>query len=138
MSIAVTALMRLGALIDAKYAEPAVKELERIAPTAVDNPFGLGQSVCALDRLVRGSIDVVLVGRRDDVRTRALADTVFRQYLPNRTLAWLDPSDAASRVACAALAEGKPAKEEPIAYVCRGRTCSLPVATPEELAPLLR
>jgi uncharacterized protein YyaL (SSP411 family) len=138
MSIATTALLRLGALVDAKYTEPAVKELERIAPTAVDNPFGLGQSVCALDRLVRGSIDIVLVGRRDDPRTGALASAVFRAYLPNRTLAWLDPTDAASRAACVALAEGKPPKEAPVAYVCRGRTCSLPVATPEELRPLLQ
>jgi uncharacterized protein YyaL (SSP411 family) len=53
-------------------------------------------------------------------------------------LAWLDPSDPASAAACAALAEGKPAKAEPVAYVCRGRACSLPIADPVELARALR
>ena len=38
---------------------------------------------------------------------------------------------------CSALAEGKPARSEPVAYVCRGRTCSLPIGEPSELASLL-
>jgi len=50
---------------------------------------------------------------------------------------WL--ADAAARAACGAIAEGKDAGAggEPRAYVCRGRTCSLPVASGEELAKLL-
>ena len=56
-------------------------------------PSGYGQTLCELDRLVRGSVDVVLVGARDDARTKALADAVFARWLPNRTVAWLDPSN---------------------------------------------
>ena len=130
-------LLRLGALVDMKYAEAATHALERVAGEAVRNPFGYGQTLCVLDRLVRGSVDVVLVGPRSDARTRSLAAAVFRAYVPNRTLAWLDVADAASRMACSALAEGKVAKSEPIAYLCRGRTCSAPIARPEELARAL-
>jgi uncharacterized protein YyaL (SSP411 family) len=86
---------------------------------------------------VKGSVDVVIVGARTDERTRALAKAVHARFLPIRTIAWLDPTDAASREACAALAEGKEAKDAPVAYVCRGRTCSLPVKTGAELAALL-
>jgi uncharacterized protein len=78
------------------------------------------------------------VGPRRDPRTRALAAAAFAAYLPNRTVAWLDPADPASRDACAALAEGKDARPEPVAYVCRGRTCSLPTSDPAELDALLR
>jgi len=132
-------LLRLGTLVDPSYAAPAVAELERLAPAALENPFGMGQTVSVTDRLVRGSVDIVLVGKRDDPRTRALAREAFRAYLPNRNIAWLDVNDPASRDACAAIAEGKEAKAEtPVAYVCRGRTCSLPVSTPNELAALLR
>jgi uncharacterized protein YyaL (SSP411 family) len=137
-SIACLALLRLSALVDEKYGEPAAKALERAAGAAVLNPFGFGQTLCALDRLVRGSVDVVVVGAREDARTRTLAATVFRSYAPNRTLAWLDAEDARSREACAVLAEGKAAGNEPVAYVCRGRTCSLPVALPDALAKMLR
>jgi uncharacterized protein YyaL (SSP411 family) len=99
--------------------------------------MGYGQTICELDRLVGGSVDGVLVGARDDARTKALAEAVFSRWLPNRTIAWLDPADEASRAACALLGEGKEAKSTPVAYVCRGRTCSLPVASPEELRSLL-
>ncbi len=136
-AFACRALLRLGALVDARYHEIAQRELVRLAPSAVTNPFAFGQVVCELDRLVRGSIDVVLVGRREDDRTRALARIVHSRWIPNRTLAWLVPDDPAARAACAALAEGKSPGTSPVAYVCRDRTCSLPVAAPDELAALL-
>ncbi|MBX3229594.1 MAG: thioredoxin domain-containing protein [Labilithrix sp.] len=136
-SIACRALLRLGALVGDRYAAIAERELVRLAPEAAKNPFAYGQSICELDRLVRGSVDVVLVGPRADARTKSLARATFTQWLPNRTVAWLDPTDAATLEACSALAEGKPAQDAPAAYVCRGRTCSLPVTTPAELLPLL-
>lgn len=136
-SMACRALLRLGALVDAKYTDMGEKELLRLAPAAVANPMGYGQTLCELDRLVRGSVDIVLVGPRDDVRTKALANAAFARWLPNRTVAWLDASNEASRAACTLLAEGKEPKSTPVAYVCRGRTCSLPVATPDELRELL-
>ncbi len=138
-SMACRALLRLGALAEPEYGALAEKELLRLAPQAIANPLGHAQLLCELDRLVRGSVDVVLVGPRDHSATRALARTVLTRYVPNRTLAWLDPHDTRTTAAAASLAEGKaPAKEGmPIAYVCRGRTCSPPVADPAELAALL-
>jgi uncharacterized protein YyaL (SSP411 family) len=127
------ALLRLGALVGGDYAKLAEEELTRLAPAALKNPFGYGQSLCELDRLVNGSVDVVLVGRRQDSRLNALLRAVYMQWIPNRTLAWVAPDSNAAP----ALAEGKPSHDEPVAYVCRGRTCSLPVKTPEELTKLL-
>jgi uncharacterized protein YyaL (SSP411 family) len=136
-SVAMGVLLRLATLADENYGKFATRALEAVAGAAIENPFGFGQTLCVLDRLVRGSVDVVLVGARSDARTKALAEVVFARYLPNRTLAWLDPSVPASRAACAVLGEDKAEKGEPVAYVCRGRTCSLPVATPMELEKLL-
>ncbi len=132
-SMACRAMLRLGTLVGGDYATIATRELERLAPVAVENPFGLSQTICTLDRLVRGSVDVVIVGPRDSDASRALAAEALRAYLPNRTIARVDPNDPASLEACRALADGKPAQSTPVAYVCRGRTCSLPIATPEEL-----
>ncbi len=136
-SMACRALLRLGTLVDAKYIQIAERELSRLAASALANPFGFGQTLCELDRLVRGSVDVVLVGARHDPRTKALAGAVFSRWIPNRTVAWLDPDSPASRAACALLAEGKPAQKTPVAYVCRGRTCSLPVSDAAALGALL-
>jgi uncharacterized protein YyaL (SSP411 family) len=137
-SVACRALLRLGALVDDKLHEPAARAAEKLALAAASNPGGMSNSVCLGDRLVRGTVDVVLVGPREAPATRALAREVFRAYLPERVVAWLDPADPASLEACAVLAEGKPAHAEPVAYVCRGRTCSLPMSDPAELAKALR
>jgi uncharacterized protein len=137
-SMAVRALLRLGALVDTKYADLAERELSRVAPAAVDNPFGFGQLLCEVDRLVRGSVDVVLVGARDDARTQALAAEVFALWIPNRTMAWIDPASPASLGAAALLGSGKPALDVPVAYVCRGWTCSPPASDAASLRALLQ
>ena len=138
-AMACRALLRVGALADASFAALGEKELRRLAPAALANPLAHAQIVCELDRMVRGSVDVVIVGPRDHEAMRALAAVVHARYLPNRTLAWVDPRDPGSQAAAAALAEGKsPASDgAPVAYVCRGRTCSLPVREPAALAALL-
>jgi uncharacterized protein YyaL (SSP411 family) len=137
-SIAVKLLLRLGALTDPKYAKPAEAAVESMAQAAVENPMGMSSLLGLVDRLVRGSVDVVLVGPRSSPATRALAAAVHRAPLADRVMAWADPADASALAACAALAEDKPARPEPVAYVCRGRTCSLPIADAGELARRLR
>jgi len=127
-SIAAQVLLRLGVTVDARYTDPAVRQLEALAGAAAENPFGFGQAIGVLDRLVRGSVDVVIAGD-----ARALVEAAWRAYLPNRNVAWL--RDDAAREACAELAEGKDARDA--AYVCRGRTCSLPLTTPADLAAAL-
>ncbi len=136
-SIACDVMLKLGTLMDAKYAHVAKRALEQLAGDAEKNPFGFGQTICEIDRLARGSVDVVLVGDPADERTMLLAREAQHAYLPNRTIALLFPLDPQSRKACALLAEGKAAKENPVAYVCRGQTCSLPVETLAELRALL-
>jgi uncharacterized protein YyaL (SSP411 family) len=61
----------------------------------------------------------------------------LRAPLHDRVVAWVDPAEPATLQACAALGRDKPARVQPVAYVCRGRACSAPVATPAELAQLL-
>jgi uncharacterized protein YyaL (SSP411 family) len=136
-SVAARLLLRLGALVDPKYAPPGEEAVRAAAAMAAENPMGMSSVLCLADRLVRGSVDVVLVGPRTSDATRALARTAARAPVSDRVLAWADPADPVALEACAALAEGKPARPEPSAFVCRGRACSLPVTQPEALARLL-
>ncbi len=132
-SIACRVLLVLGTLMDVKYTDIARRALERLAPSAIENPFGHAQSLCEIDRLVKGSVDVVIVGKPDDKRTRALQRKAFQADLPRRTVVLVDPTDAASFAVAKALAEGKPGGEAPVTYVCRGRTCSLPITNADQL-----
>jgi uncharacterized protein len=130
-------LLRLGTLADGSYGEIGARSVERLADAAAHNPHGMSSTLSLVDRLARGSVDVVLVGPRSSEATRALATAALRAYVPNRVLAWADPADPMALEACAALAEGKAPRAEPVAYVCRGRTCSPPIDDPTELAILL-
>ncbi len=136
-SVACRVLLDLGTLVEPRLALAAEPIIRRGAAAAADHPLGMSSMVCVVDRWMRGSVDVVLVGRRDDPRTRALSDRVKRTYLSDRVVAWLDPSDTNSVKACSALAEGKVAGPVPVAYVCRGRSCSPPARSPDELSTIL-
>jgi uncharacterized protein YyaL (SSP411 family) len=137
-AIAAKVLLRLGALRDAKYAEAGARAVERLASAAAENPLAMSVTVALVDRLVRGSVDVVLVGPRTSHSTLALGREAHRTYVPDRVLAWADPADPRALEACALAWDGKAAQPEPVAYVCRGRTCSLPIGDPVALAAALR
>jgi uncharacterized protein len=138
-SMAALLCLRLGAISDEGLLPPGEKQLTLLAGPALENPFGMGQAVLGLDRMVHGSVDLVLVGRRDAPETRALSDAVFRRYLPNRSVVIVDPDDPASLSAASIAAAGKTGRSgTTVAYVCRGRTCSAPVTDPAALEPLLQ
>ena len=136
-AIANRVLLRLGTLRDAKYAVWAERAVDNLAPEAAANPQGMAVTVALMDRLVRGSVDVALVGVPSDPRTQALARTVHQAYIADRVLAWIDPATPDSLAASPLFAEGKYGGSGPVAYVCRNRTCSLPIADPAELAVAL-
>jgi uncharacterized protein len=138
-AMASLALLRLGSLFGARYEAPARAYLDAVAAEAAENPLGMGQLVCAADRLARGAVEIVVVGARDDARTEALRRAALAAYVPNRVLALVDPADPASAEAAPELAAGKPAGPggAPVAYVCRRRVCSAPLASPEALRAAL-
>ncbi len=137
-SIACRLLLRLGTLRDTAYGERAARAIEKLANAAASNPQGMAVTVGLMDRLVRGSVDVVVIGPATSAATAALVREAQRTYLPDRVLAQCDPGSPLSLEACALLAEGKPAHATPVAYVCRGRTCSLPIAEPNARREALR
>jgi uncharacterized protein YyaL (SSP411 family) len=137
-SMAALLCLRLGAISDESLLAPGEKQLTMIGPAALENPFGMSQTVLVLDRLVHGSTDVVLVGSRDAPETRALTDAVFQRYLPNRGVVVIDPKDPRTTLAAPIAAAGKAGQEgTTVAYVCRGNTCSAPVTSVNDLVQLL-
>jgi uncharacterized protein YyaL (SSP411 family) len=125
-SVAALVLLRLGAIADEKYGEPAQRYLEQVAPSALDNPFAFGQTIGVLDRLVRGSTDIVILGPREDARAVALHRAALATYLPNRNVVWADPGSAASLAVAPLLTQGKKADQGAAAFVCHGRTFARP------------
>ncbi|WP_434046950.1 MULTISPECIES: thioredoxin domain-containing protein [Sorangium] len=138
VSMAAQLCLRLAEIADERYLSPAERQLEALAPAALENPFGLGQTVCVLDRLARGSVTIVVVGEAGSAAAGDLAREAFKAYLPSRAVVVVDPARPESAAAVKVVAEGKPARPgEAVAYVCRGRACSAPVTSPAELRALL-
>ena len=126
-------------MLGEKYTQVGRQALEAVARGAIDGPMGFGQTLLEIDRLARGSIDIVIVGPAGHPTTLALRKAALSRYVPNRTLVSVDPSDPSSIEVARELAEGKPAGRDgsPVAYVCRDHTCSAPVSSPEALIALI-
>ena len=92
-------------------------------------------TLLAAGEMLRDSVQVVLAGEADSPDMAALIDAVNGVSLPNRVLQTVGPGES--------LPEGHPAHGKgaidgaATAYVCRGQSCSLPIADPAALAAAL-
>jgi uncharacterized protein YyaL (SSP411 family) len=84
------------------------------------------------DMLARGG-SVVIDGPLDDPAAQALAAMALRAPDPSLTVMRLDRQRWPNGSPRADL----PQAAEPIAMLCQGQTCSLPVTTPDALAALM-
>ena len=77
---------------------------------------------------------VVIVGERNDERTRDLLAAVRSTYRPDTILALLDPADPTHIASSLPIFEGRTmVNGKPTAYVCRNYVCDLPATDPEAL-----
>jgi len=87
------------------------------------------------NELLQNALQVVIVGRRGEDDTEALLQALAGRSLPNRVLTVLPPGESLPPNHPAA---GKPQIDgRATAYVCRGPTCSLPIAEPGGLGQAL-
>ncbi len=124
--------VRLWHLTDeARWGEAA----EGLIRSVSGAPEGLGGSPLTLmsaDMLARGG-SVVIDGRLDDPVARAFAAVALRAPDPSLTVMRLDRASWPH----GSPRDDLPRAEAPIAMLCQGQTCSLPVTTPEELRALI-
>jgi len=124
--------VRLWHLTDEPRSREAAEALIRAVSGA---PEGLGASPLTLmsaDMLERGG-SVVIDGQLDDPAALALALAALRAPDPSLTVLRLDRSSWPDGPPRADL----PRAAEPIAMLCQGQTCSLPVTTSEALETLI-
>ncbi len=124
--------VRLWHLTDEMRWREAAEALIRAVSGA---PEGLGGSPLILmsaDMLERGG-SIVVDGPLDDAAAQALASVALRAPDPSLTVLRLDRRHWPDGPPRADL----PQAPEPIAMLCQGQTCSLPVTTPEALAALI-
>ncbi|MGH7163200.1 MAG: thioredoxin domain-containing protein, partial [Planctomycetota bacterium] len=121
-------LLRIAELTgDGAARERARKTLECFGGRVSASALGFSALLNALDFAQEGTREIFVAGPRDDPRTRALIEAVWRDPDPNRVLALVTPGVEKLLPPAAGKA---PVQGKPAAYVCRDFVCAAPVTEP--------
>ncbi|MCA9907412.1 MAG: thioredoxin domain-containing protein, partial [Anaerolineae bacterium] len=130
-------LVRLAAFTgETRYVEAAQAALAPLAGAMRQYPQAFGETLSAVDLLVRGIDEVAIVGDMTDERTAALVDIVQQPYRPG-VIAALSPADVPAEAEIPLLGFRTQMGGEPTVYVCRHFACQMPVTTPAAVRDLL-
>ena len=134
-SVAVEVMLRLALLLDRNdYRERAEEVLDEMGGGMEKIPSAFGRLLAALDFATSGTREIAIVGEPEAPDTKALLDTVYARYLPNKVVAGRPEDDAESAGLIPLLAERPKRDDKATAYVCEGYACQAPTTDPEELA----
>ena len=137
-SLAVELLLRTAHLFgDDGHQEIAERALHREAGSMARFPSAFGRLLSALDRTVAASVEIAIVGERDDPATGDLLRAALTPYLPNRTMAGAAPGEVLHH-AIPLLEDREEQDGRPTAYVCEGYACRAPVNDADALTEQLR
>ncbi len=137
-ALAAQAWQRLGWLTGgARFRDAAATVIRRRAASAAESPFAFAGLACALDGYLRGPVEVVVVGPREDQRTWSLVLAARTVDLPNRALVRIEPGSGPASLD-PELWVGREDTPEPTAFVCRGGSCLAPITNPARLPAALR
>jgi hypothetical protein len=127
--IAALALNRLGHLLgETKYLEAALATVSATGSALDEFPHAHASLITALDEILEPAEIIVLRGDQEEISRWALA--IGAIYTPKRLIFTIP--DTATNLP-AALSVRVPAGQ-PVAYICRGTTCSQPLTSLEAIA----
>jgi uncharacterized protein YyaL (SSP411 family) len=134
-SLACELLVRLSELLhDEDMQRRATYVLETLAEPMARHPSAFGHALGVVDILVRGAVELAIVGNPARADFRALTRAAAERYVPSLVVAG-GPPEAAGDVAL--LADRPMADGHATAYVCRRYTCDAPVTDPSALGSQL-
>jgi hypothetical protein len=134
-SLAAELLARLADLLqDESMRRRATYVLETIAEPMVRQPAAFGHALGVADQLVRGAIELAIVGDPAADDFRSLNRAAAERYVPSLVLAGGPVRDTET---IPLLADRTAAGGRATAYVCRHYTCDAPVTDAEALSAQL-
>ncbi len=135
-SVTAHVLMRLSLLTgEERYRRMAGIILRMMEAAIRRAPSAFGHMLSALDLYLASPYEIAIIGQASTAR--ALTDTIFKRYLPNKVVAHAssDSDEASHKIK---LLEGrKQVDGAPTVYVCRNYYCEAPVTEAGQLAAQL-
>jgi uncharacterized protein YyaL (SSP411 family) len=133
-SVAVDVLLKLALLLDRNdYRQRSEAVLENLSGGMEKLPGAFGRLLSALDFHLSRPREVAIIGEPESSDTKALVDTVYSRYLPNKVVAGRAEEDDESAGLVPLLADRPTRGGDATVYVCEGYACQSPTTKPEEL-----
>ena len=131
-SLASELLIRAGYVFDnSQYNELALSSFERDGDALMRFGPAFGRMLSVADRSLAPPLEVAIVGKSSDPRTRSLIQAAHSVPARNLTIVGGPPGEEVTGIP---LLEGqRTLVENPTAYVCREYVCDLPVTDPDQL-----
>ena len=131
-------LLRLSSLTgDDRYRSVATGALRGVHEHMNKYPGAVGYWLCALDLYLATPKEIAVVGPLEDERTKALLDTVYERYMPNKIVVAAGPEEVWDLDDLPVMDGRSMVNGMPTAFVCEHFVCKLPVTDPGALAVLL-
>jgi len=128
-AVMIQVLMKLGSMTGEEYfGKVADEAMNGISGLASRAPQGVATLLMAGYYRMREPLEIVIVGS-DAERLREFNRTIFSRYIPNKIVVG-KTNGASSNLP---LLEGRQDVGESTVFLCRNRTCRLPVTDPETL-----
>lgn len=135
-SVALFNLIKLGYLTGDEILKQKADQIVRLFYRFLDqSPIGFTQMLSGLFLLFVPE-EIGLMGPKNDLKTKSMAQVIFQTYLPNKIFSFKDPQEEIKENWLPFL-KGKGVPEIPTAFVCKGLTCFPPVTNELELKRLL-
>ncbi len=115
----------------------AVRAIKAYGPMITRFPRGFAKSLCAVDFLLEGPVELAFVGASRSEALEQLQQEVARHYLPNRIQALLDPESSDGAEQLPLLRDKTPVNGNAALYICRDFACQAPITDPAEVAAQL-
>ena len=138
-SAAVMVLLRLdGYTGEERYFDEAQRALKLFREFMEKQPFAFSYLLEAVDLYMRGPVDVVIVGDRESAEFREWVERIGLLYVPNLALYVIDPSKSDNAYVPEPARDKTQVNGQLTAYVCRERTCSMPITSYRNLEAEVR
>jgi uncharacterized protein len=138
-SVLALQLQKLALLLgDAEYEKYALGAIRLVLDAAQRSPQGFGHALEAVDFYTGAPAEVVVLGDPEGTDTQELLRVVRENFIPNKIVIVSGGPTAEEVEAVPLLAERGRIEGRATAYVCRNRTCKLPVTKPEDVLEQIR
>ncbi|KAK6732775.1 hypothetical protein RB195_016879 [Necator americanus] len=134
-SVAVGNLVRLYDYFEAtEYKRKAEKIVAASSSRLIKYPFILTKMISGYHRMVKGSAEIMIVGKASDEKVAAFRKEIDSHHIWNKLLLFLDPTEDNSFITdqCSTYAEMLKTNE-PTVFICRNFACGAPITGLAEL-----